>query len=267
MKRFVIALALLSAPVFFPVHAQPGAPGRQEKSAPPPLRPFSAMDSPQTAKRQVGSRIYDLSKLFSGELVPDGSNTPWAKVSGKFVRIQSFSLGWVVDGAVNNTTTTFVLRNPPQQAMDEFKRLQTRHNQMLADFKEQTGHDFSEVAGHQELLEAAAAFPAAAVAATNNPAPRSRQDLRRQLRQALIAQQNRNGGGQGQAKQGGAGTSAENPNAWLSDPAARQLAVDISKFDGKGYDLRGAFTLECYAIKTTEKLEKMPVYDRGKVVR
>jgi hypothetical protein len=197
-------------------------------------------------RRIVNERAVDLGPLFKWWAKHDGERPlkAWVRVTGTVTN--SLGWGWTVEGHAERSSLDeetpapageirFVLRNPPADELAEFNRLITLRKQLEAE--------------HTRLS-------AAATNAANQARKLSEQDAANRKNHLP----SRNLGFEATQWR-----HTENGYKQQLGPVEKELA-EVHKQLALFPD-QNRFVVDCFALETTQKLNGLPVYDRGRVVK
>jgi hypothetical protein len=219
--------------------------GQAPKTNPPPPSAASlvSLAPPATAtnfwaaqirssKRIVSARTIDIVPLVRWhQRAGEGARplTAWLLVTGRLAGQTAY--GWKVTGHLDNEPQArpFIIKNPPLESLNEFNRLKAQFNQLLQ---------------RQTRLNADLATA-----------------------QYLYEQTDANYKRFGYVRYGGDLLDQRLDQVNRIKASIARLDADIREFDTLGQDLRGEFTVRCFAVKTGQALTGMLVYDHGYVIR
>jgi len=234
MKTTVLLLlgaalgALAQAPA--PTNA-PAAPVSAQQSPPPSQTNFWSREL-RTVKRVVNGRTIDLTPLVRWYQQAPTANRPlraWVLVTGKFVSQTAY--GWQVSGYTDNEQQArpFIIKNPPTESLAEFNRLKARFNVLL---QRQTRLNADLQRAQQLYTDTEEDYRRRGYVRFGGDLLDQRQVAVNQLRGELA-----------------------------------RLGQDIQVFEALGQDLRGEFTVRCFALKTGQAFNGLLLYDHGYVLR
>lgn len=174
--------------------------------------------------KQTGQRVADFERPLSA----------WKLLRIERV-VETGPANWKVEGQVDGTGDSIVLRNPPRREIEELNQLKARH-------------DFLMVRTNQLQLD----LPR--VTAARKQAESEERAVIRQPR-----------------KWGPAAAAAHRSDALAHDEALMRRDLDAAKaelqrIEATGIDFKRPLTLEIMALKTGEMQDGKPVYDRGRVL-
>lgn len=222
MKRNVLNTALLVILTTMTVRAQEVVLQYTDKPA-------------TTAKRMIADKVYYLSQT-----------NLWHLITAKYVRPQVYLAGWVVTGKVDGgTNTTFVLKNPPTEALNQFTQLKSRYQEILPIFNDLQAQ-YEEVSKNLE----AARLEIQRIKANPGPQTGGRED------REIFARSE-------QAYSDEKVYSNQSINLY---DRLNQLQLEIDQLKSHGMDLNGEFVFSCYAAQVQQVVERMPVFDRGRIL-
>jgi hypothetical protein len=195
-----------------------------------------AEDPAKTAKRIIGEKLYDVNV----------QTNLWKLTTGKYLRPQLYTGGWVVSGSFSDKTNfVFVLKNPPKEIFQRFTTLKSQYQQIKPNYDrllkeyDQVRSDYDEETLNLKRMTAA-----------SPPRPGSKADaqLQRDFNNATERQQ-----------------ELDRKSTLLYDDLM-QLKSQIDGLNREGFDLEADFTFSCYATRVIQTVENLPVYDRGRIV-
>ena len=189
----------------------------------------------KTARRVVDNKVYNL--LLQSNL--------WKFATCKYVRPQTYIGGWVVSGKVGDTNDTFVLKNPPTEALARFTSLKAEYVQVKADYQQLLGE-------YESLTNTSEQISLQVKRYKVNPSlkPGSRDDAKwqRELGDAINQQQD-----------------LENQTVNMGDQL-KTLSTRLDHLKAQGFELEGEFIFGCYVLRVQQTVEKLPVYDHGRIM-
>lgn len=205
------------------------------------------------SKRVVSGRTYDLSSLSkpSGSAARPASFAAWREISG--ARVADSVYGWVIEMENGGQITRAILKNPPVAEWNDFREQKRRREALVVELnrlereRKAAVEDFA-----ANGLEAAELQRRIDVAARTSPckridSPKSYERARLPgLKDGFIA----------------AGDRFDSTTSGIDDIRAR-----IKEYDQSAYNLAGEFRVSCYAMETGQRLQGLPVYDRGMILK
>lgn len=191
-------------------------------------------DVSQSPKRIVGNKVYNAAL----------ATNLWKVVTMRYVRPQIYGGGWVVVGKIDETNTVFVLRNPPADVYQRFLTLKDQYFQVKPSYDaalqacKGSSNDLDSVKLHLAEL-------------TTQPMPRvgSRQE-------AIFLKDLDNTRGK---------QATLESQVLIQKAKVDQLKTKLDDLEASGFDFNGEFVFSCAVVKLTEVVNKMPVYDRGRI--